>query len=142
MPKTIERQTLEALLTSRAKNEIAEQNGIAAKSVTRLIRQYGLLNPPYIQSEETKRLRAEAIKAAHHRDPSLIKLKVKGIRTHQQKVKGKRWEEIYPSEKATALKEQARQRMLGNVLRKPGSEVEKSDRRNDCFEPLQKQGTT
>lgn len=152
MPKTIDRQTLEALLTSHTKNDIAEQYGITAKSVTRLIRQYGLLNPPYTQSKETKRLRAEAIKAAHHRDPSLIERKVKGFRTHQQKVKGKRWEEIYLSEKATALKEQARQRMLGNVLRKPGNdpklcvcckaEVEKGDSRNDCFEPLQKQGTT
>lgn len=121
MPKTIDRQTLEALLTSRTKAEIAEQYRITPKSVTRLIRQYGLPNPPYIQSEETKRLRAEAIKEAQQRDPELIERKVKGIRAHNQKVKGKQWEELYPAEQVMALKEQARQRMLGKVLRKPGN---------------------
>lgn len=119
MPKTIDRQTLEALLTSHTKNEIAEQCGITSKSVTRLIRQYELPNPPYIQSEETKQLRAEAIKAAHQRDPELVERKVKGFRTHNQNVKGKRWEEIYSLEKTAALKEKAQQRMLGKVLRKP-----------------------
>ncbi len=119
MPKTIDKHTLEALLTSCTKNEIAEQYGITSKSVTRLVRQYGLSNPLYIQSEETKQLRAEAIKAAHRRDPELIGRKVKGLRTHNQNVKGKRWEEIYTSEKTAALKEKAQQRMLGKVLRKP-----------------------
>ena len=84
MPKTIDRQTLEALLTSRTKTEIAEQYGITTKSVTRLIRQHGLPNPPYIQSEETKRLRVAAIKTAHRRDPDLIARKVKGSRKHNQ----------------------------------------------------------
>lgn len=135
MPKTIDRQTLETLLTSRTKNEIAEQYGITAKSVTRLICQYGLPNPPYIQSEETKRLRVEAVKAAHHRDPELIERKVTGFRKYTQAVKGKRWEEVYSSEKVTELKAQARQRMLGNIRRKPregpkfcalcGAEIEK-----------------
>ncbi|MBL8208572.1 MAG: hypothetical protein JNM09_30355 [Blastocatellia bacterium] len=139
MPKTIDRQTLEALLTSRTKYEIAKQYGITAKSVTRLIHQYGLPNPPYIQSEETKRLRAEALKATHQRDPDLIERKVKGFRAHNQKVKGKRWEELYSTEKVGALKEQARQRMLGKVLRKPkegpkfcvlcGAEIEKGKSR-------------
>ena len=119
MPKTIDRQTLEALLTSRTKTDIAQQYGITTKSVTRLIRQYGLPNPPYIQSEETRRLRIEAIKAAHHPDPELIARKVKGIRKHNQEMKGKHWEEIYTPEKVAELQSQARQRMLGNVIRKP-----------------------
>ena len=120
MPKTINKETLEALLATQPKSEIAKQFGITDKSVTRLIRQYGLPNPPYIQSEETKQRRALAVKAAHQRIPDLIERKVRGLKAHNEKIKGKHLEDVYPPEQAAQMKEHMRQLRLGKPLnRKP-----------------------
>jgi hypothetical protein len=113
MAKTIDKQTLEALLRTSTKAQIAERLGITAKSVTRLIRQYGLPNPPYIQSDETKRLRVEAIQAARRRDPNLVERQVKGLREHHQLIKGKRVEDMYPPDKAAGIRRKAREARIG-----------------------------
>jgi hypothetical protein len=113
MPKTIDKQTLEVLLKISTKAEIAERFGITAKSVTRLIRQYGLPNPPYRQSDETKRLRVEAIQAARRQDPDLVERQIKGLRAHIRQIKGKRVEDVYPPDKATEIKQKAREARLG-----------------------------
>src|SRR5262245_43122685 len=113
MAKSVDKRTLEALLKTSTKAKIAEKFGITAKSVTRLIRQYGLPNPPYVQSDETKRLRVEAIQAARRRDASLIERQVKGLRAHNQMVKGKRVEDVYPPDKAAEIRRKAREARIG-----------------------------
>ena len=126
MPKSVDKQTMEALLATNTKAEIAEQFGITAKSVTRLIRQYGLPNPPYVQSEETKRRRNEAVAAARRNDPGLVARQVKGFRERAEQAKGKRWEEIYSPEKAAEMKARCRQAHLGkkgNRKPKPGPKL-------------------
>jgi hypothetical protein len=113
MPETIDKQTLEALLKISTKAEIAERFGITAKSVTRLIRQYGLPNPGYVQSVETKRLRVEAIQAARRQDPSLIERQIKGLRAHNRLIKGNRVEDVYAPDKAAEIKRKAREARIG-----------------------------
>ncbi len=113
MAKTVDKQTLEALLKTSTKAQIAERFGITTKSVTRLIRQYGLPNPPYVQSDETKSLRVEAIQAARRQDPSLVERQVKGLRAHNRLIKGKRVEDVYPPDKAAAFRRKAREARIG-----------------------------
>lgn len=113
--KSIEKDVLSDLLLCKSKSDIASEFRITTKSVTRLILQYGLINPPYVQSVETKRLRAEAIKAAHRRDPALTERKTRGMKEHNQLAKGKTWEEMYSAEIASHMKEGCRKRMLGTV---------------------------
>ncbi len=116
MAKTIDKQTLEALLKTSTKTQIAEQFGITTKSVTRLIQQHGLPNPPYVQSEETRRLRVEAIQAARRQAPDLVERQVKGLRERAQLIKGKRLEDMYPPEQAAEIRRKASEARLG----KPG----------------------
>jgi hypothetical protein len=120
MPKTIDKKTLEALLNISTKAQIAQRFGITTKSVTRLIRQYGLPNPQYVQSDETKRLRVESIQAARRRDPSLVESQIKGLRAHNRLIKGKQVEEVYPPDKAEEIKRKAREARMGKPSnRKP-----------------------
>ena len=120
MPKTIDKQTLEALLATSTKAEIAARFGITTKSVTRLVKQYGLPNVRPTQSEETRRRRAESVKAAHRRDPGLTVRKVKGLKAHHEKIQGKHWEDSYPPEKVSQMKLQASLSRRGKpVKRKP-----------------------
>jgi hypothetical protein len=120
MAKTIDKQTLEALLKTCTKAQIAKRFGITTGSVTRLIRQYGLPNPPYVQSEETKRLRVEAIQAARRLDSSLVERQVKGLRAHTQSLKGKRLENVYPPDKAAEIRRKSKEARIGKPAnRKP-----------------------
>ncbi len=120
MAKSIDKEELEALLATHTKPEIAGRFGITAKSVTRLIRQYGLPNPAYYQSEETKQRRAKAVKAAHQRIPDLTARKVRGFKAHNEKIKGNHWEDVYSPEQAARMKEHMSQVRRGKpVKRKP-----------------------
>ncbi len=113
MPPTIDRDTLAVLLTQATKGEIAGRYGITVKSVSRLIHQYELPKPRYVQTEATRQLRADAIRRAHQRDPSIVARKIRGLRVFHQSIRGKHLEDVLPREQAARLREEMRQRTTG-----------------------------
>lgn len=61
-----------------------------------------------------------AVKAAHQRIPDLTMRKVRGLKVHSEKIKGKHLEDVYPPEQAARMKEHMSQVRRGKpVKRKP-----------------------
>jgi len=102
--KSCSREELESALAAGDKVSAAQRFSISVKSVDRLIRQWGLPRPAYVQSLETRKLRSEAIRATLANRPEARALQLRGLAETRAALKGRHLEDVYGSDRATAIR--------------------------------------
>jgi len=107
--KTITKDKLQKLIKESTFFKVAENYNIHVQSVRRLMRQYHLSFPKYVQTQETRNKRGKSLREAHIRNPELGKFQTRKLVSR----KGKHFEELFGFKKAQKLKLQQRKRLLG-----------------------------
>ena len=87
------------------RNQVADSMKIPLSSLNRYVKKFNLSPPKYVQTQETRRKRSEAIALARQQDPSLLGRQLKGFKVYTDKRKGKILEDLFSEDKATAIKE-------------------------------------
>jgi len=87
------------------RNQVAASMEIPLSSLNRYVKQFSLSPPKYVQTQETRRKRAESLVLARQQDPSLLDRQLKGFKVYADKRKGKTLEDLFSGKKAAAIKE-------------------------------------
>lgn len=87
------------------RNQVADSMEIPLSSLNRYVKQFSLSPPKYVQTQETRRKRAESLILARQQDPSLLDRQLKGFKVYADKRKGKTLEDLFSGEKASAIRE-------------------------------------
>jgi hypothetical protein len=108
----ITKEKIQHLLLSKNVAEAAQICGVPIATFRRRMKEYGIANPVYIQSANTRKLRSEALKLAHAKDPTLSIRQTKAIREFGILRKGKSNIELYGAERAKLI---SKQNSLGHL---------------------------
>lgn len=96
-------------------NDLAKHFKTSRMTMDRFCKKHKIQTADYEQTEDTKAKRAESLKEASKRDPSLNERKTRAIRSITAKNTGKTVEEIYGEEKGKVIRRDNSERFKGQL---------------------------